>query len=231
MSLGAVSLIIGVLMTFQLRANNNLVGLPYDQGEQLTMEFNNLTKRNAALEADAADLERKIRQARAGQAGAVQAAESELRKTDLEAGFTAVAGPGVKVILNNVSSQAVDGTTVYIIRDSDLLKLVNELNAAGAEAVSVNGERILSTSEIRLAGSNIDVNLTPITPPYEVLAIGDSARLAEGLQTPGGILAFLQDLGIGVTVKKETRVVVPGFKGHPDISYAREVQPSAGGRT
>jgi uncharacterized protein YlxW (UPF0749 family) len=214
-------------MTFQLRANSILVGLPYDQGEQLTMEFNNLTKQNASLEAEANDLENKIRLARAGQGGAVEAAESELKKTDLEAGLTTVAGPGVQITLNNVTAQAVNGTNVYIIRDEDLLKLINELDAAGAEAVSINGERIITTSEVRLAGSNIDVNLMPITPPYVVLAIGDADQLTASLQVPGGVLSFLQDLGISVTVKKEAKIVVPGFKGNPYLSYAREVQPSS----
>jgi len=231
LSLGAVSLIIGVLMTFQFRANNALMGLPYDQGEQLTLEFNSLTKQNASLEADAADLEKKIRQARAGQSGAVQAAQSELTKTDLEAGLAAVTGPGVRITLTNVTAQAVGGTSIYIIRDEDLLKLINELNAAGAEAISINGERIIATSEVRLAGSNIDVNLTPITPPYVVSAIGASDQLAGGLQIPGGVLAFLQDLGVSVSLDKDPKVVVPAFSGTPDVPYAQEVQPSAAGQT
>jgi len=230
LSLGAVSLIIGILVTFQLRANNTVTGLPYEQGEQLSLEFNNLTKENAALEADASDLAGKIRQARAGQAGAVQAAESELKKTDLEAGFTAVTGPGVRIVLNDVSARGADGTTLYIIQDQDLLNLINELNAAGAEAISINGQRIITTSEVRLAGSNIDVNLTPITPPYVILAIGDSGRLADELQIPGGVLSFLKDLGISVTLDKEASVVVPAFAGSLDLSYAREVQSSAGGQ-
>lgn len=220
LSLGIVSLIIGVLVTFQFRANNQALGLAYGQGQQLTLEFNDLTKQNASLESDAADLEKKIKLAQAGRAGAVEAAESELAKTNLEAGFTNVTGPGVRITLSDISAQTANGTSIYIIRDTDLLTLINELNAAGAEAISINGERIISTSEVRLAGSNIDVNLTPITGPYVVTAIGDPNQLITGLQLPGGILAFLQDLGISVSLEKEASVILPGYKGQPDVSYA-----------
>jgi len=223
LSLGAVSLILGVLLTFQLRATSVVAGLPYDQTEQLTLEFNNLTKQNAGLEALAANLQKQVDEAQAGKYGALRAAEAELKGDDLAAGFTAVTGPGVKITLNNVTAGTSADTSVYVIRDEDLLKLVNELDAAGAEAVSINGQRIIATSEIRLAGSNIDVNLQPIAPPFVVLAIGNSDRLAQNLAMAGGVLSFLQDLGISVSVEEESRVVVPGYQGRPDLSHAQPV--------
>jgi len=227
-SLGAVSLILGVLLTFQLRTTSVVAGLPYDESEQLTLEYNNLTKENAGLEAEAAALQKQIDTAQAGKYGALQAAESELKEDDLAAGFTAVTGPGVQITLNNVTAGTSANAPVYVNRDEDLLNLVNELFASGAEAVSINGQRIIATSEIRLAGANIDVNLQPIAPPFVVSAIGNTKLMVQDLNLPGGVLSFLQDLGISVSVKEESKMVVPGYTGHPDLSYAHPVTHSGG---
>lgn len=86
-----------------------------------------------------------------------------------------VTGPGLRIELTPVASDGGSGD----ITDSDLQTVVNALWFAGAEAVSVNGQRIGTLSSIRTAGSAVTVNYVSITPPYEVLAIGDEDALRE----------------------------------------------------
>ena len=90
------------------------------------------------------------------------------------AGLTDVEGPGVSVILNDSKAENTTGDEAdYLIHDSDLLSVINELRDAGAQAISFNGERILATSEVRCAGSVVMVNGKRFAAPFIIYAIGD----------------------------------------------------------
>lgn len=87
-----------------------------------------------------------------------------------------VEGPGVRIVVDDAEdASTIEGGTVL---DRDLQVLVNGLWQAGAEALSINGQRLGPTSAIRVAGQAITVNYRPLTPPYTVSAIGDPATLA-----------------------------------------------------
>lgn len=116
----------------------------------------------------------------------VEAVEARLGRLQVTTGFVPVRGEGVRVGLDDAGSGSSDGR----VRDSDLALLVNALWSAGAEAVSVNGQRLTAMSSIRQSGQAIEVNSVGIAPPYTVLAIGDSGSLqAEFYNTSSG-LAF-----------------------------------------
>lgn len=91
-----------------------------------------------------------------------------------KAGYSAVHGEGVKVIVDDATDASSERNRVL---DTDLQKLCNGLWAAGAEAISVNGHRLTNLTAIRHAGTAITVNYIPIDAPYTVLAIGDKRRL------------------------------------------------------
>ena len=93
------------------------------------------------------ELELYREQAASGEAGS-QALKAELEQLEITAGLTDVEGPGVTIILEDSSQANVTGNEAdYLIHDNDLLSVINELRSAGAEAISLNGERILATSE------------------------------------------------------------------------------------
>ena len=95
------------------------------------------------------ELELYREQAASGEAGS-QALKAELEQLEITAGLTDVEGPGVTIILEDSSQANVTGNEAdYLIHDNDLLSVINELRSAGAEAISLNGERILATSEVR----------------------------------------------------------------------------------
>ena len=108
------------------------------------------------------------------------------------AGLSEVTGPGVVLTLK---PKQVGGSVLYSVRDEDLLLLVNELNAAGAEAVSINGERMTAISEIRAAGPYISINTRSTSMPYTVQAIGDMNTLKAAMELYGGVLYNLSELG------------------------------------
>jgi uncharacterized protein YlxW (UPF0749 family) len=122
-----------------------------------------------------------------------QRALDEVAAAEQGAAAVPVTGPGLLVTLANAESEADDdpvggGTEEDAsgkVRDGDLQLVVNALWAAGAEAISINGQRLGATTAIRFAGEAVLVDFRPVTNPYEIRAIGDPDTLsAEFLDSP-----------------------------------------------
>lgn len=117
---------------------------------------------------------------------AVALLENEVNEAKMLLGKTDVTGEGVIItIKNNIKYNEEESS---IIRTADLLKLVNELRLAGAEAISINGERIIAKSDIFDVGDFIKINGTRTTSPYRIKAIGDKKYLESALNIKGGFI-------------------------------------------
>jgi uncharacterized protein YlxW (UPF0749 family) len=160
------------------------------------------------------------------------------RLADAEVGAAAVpvSGPGLLVTLANAAPEADDdpvgGTTEEDprgrVRDGDLQLVVNALWAAGAEAVSINDQRLGTTSAIRFAGEAVLVDFRPVTNPYEVRAIGDPDTLsARFLGNPevGDLAVISQSFGLRFDFAKEDELTLPAASTL-ELRYAA---PAAGG--
>lgn len=127
---------------------------------------------------------------------------STVTKTDcalaLQSATVAVSGPGITVTLTDRSGP---GKGSGAVRDQDLAMVVNALWAAGAEAISINDQRIGPSTYVRTAGAVILVNITPVSSPYDVTAIGDSNALSIALVrgNTGDYLSAVQSM-TGMTV-------------------------------
>ncbi|MFH8444678.1 DUF881 domain-containing protein [Streptomyces sp. NPDC018026] len=107
-------------------------------------------------------------------------------------GAVEVHGPGVKLVVNDAKDVGTGadgqprGTSGFSdtgrVRDRDMQRVVNGLWESGAEAISINGQRLTALSAIRAAGDAILVDNRPLVPPYTVLAVGDGERLSKGFQ-------------------------------------------------
>ena len=138
------------------------------------------------------------------------------------AGTTAVKGPGVIVSIEDskkIISNS-DNTNLYIIHDEDILKVINELRAAGAEAISLNDQRLISTSEIRCAGPTISVNNTRVAAPFVIKAIGNAK---DAIKMRGGVAETLSVWGIQVDIKKDNNIVIPAYKGATEFKYVTAI--------
>lgn len=113
-----------------------------------------------------------------------RAVQSRLTSLGVATGADAARGPGVRIRAND--GPPIAGGENEIL-DGDLQKLVNGLWMAGAEAISINGQRLTALSAIRQGGAVVTVNFRPISPPYNLEVIGDPDTLAARfLDTPGG---------------------------------------------
>lgn len=223
-SIITVSLILGLLISFQFRSSSSIAGgIPAERYQELTIEKKQVETDLTNLEEEVGDLTAKIEEARKGRTEAAGVLESELDKIKLYAGLTPVAGPGVEIVMkNNDASQG--GTGYYNIRDEDLLRVINDLHGAGAEAISINDQRIIATSEIRQAGNHINVNLIRLSPPYSIKAIGNPGTLKSSLEIKGGLVEFLAANGIIVEIQQSDNVQAPAYTGTQRFDYAKHVQ-------
>ena len=101
----------------------------------------------------------------------------------------------------------------YLVHAEDILSVINELNVGGAEAIEINGQRIVSTSSVRCAGSVVNVNGVKIAAPFVITAIGDPDILESALTMSGGVVDSLAPWGIEISIKKSDEVKVAGYNG------------------
>lgn len=223
-SISLVAVVLGLLLAVQFRVTNDFRYIPRERTQELARELRQLTSDNENLQKEIQDLNNKLKQVNTGRQEALQAVQSELDKARMAAGMVTVTGPGIEVILDNPEGPGeVLPSELFLIRDEDLLRVVNELRAAGAEALSINGHRIITTSEIRYAGSFININTNRVVPPYQVLAIGDPEALEKAMIIPGGVVDYLGgDLGIEIKVKKHDSLTVPAYSMKMNWEYAKQ---------
>jgi uncharacterized protein YlxW (UPF0749 family) len=170
---------------------------------------------------------------------------------ELLAAATPVQGPGVKLVVNDAkeASQSDTGgpresdgfSDTGRVRDHDMQRVVNGLWVSGAEAITVNGQRLTALSAIRAAGDAILVDNRPLAPPYTVLAIGDGKRLSTAFQSSadGRYLRVLQDdYGIRASVSVQDKLqlaaapslIVRYAKPDPDTADTAGSDSAANGK-
>lgn len=161
----------------------------------------------------------------------VDALRAQLKTSDQAAGapsappvqWAAMAGPGIEVQIADSAKPLGKGENpnIAIVHNEDLLKIVNELRASGAEAISVNDQRLVETSEITCAGPTILVNKSRLVPPFVIRAIGDAETMSAALHLRGGVVEYLQFYGIQVNISKKPDVQVPMYVGGASYQFAR----------
>jgi uncharacterized protein YlxW (UPF0749 family) len=184
------------------------------------------------LSAELEDLRGQVAEARDGAlaASAVgQQAIEDLEAAELAAGLDAVTGPGLLVTLADAEPDAdadpVGGTGddgSGDVRDGDLQLVVNALWAAGAEAVSINDQRLGPTTAIRFAGEAVLVDFRPVTNPYLISAIGDPDELrSRFLASPevNALAVISESYGLRFEFAQEDELSVPAG-GVPELRSA-----------
>ncbi|MBO8136631.1 MAG: DUF881 domain-containing protein [Desulfotomaculum sp.] len=216
--------VLGLLLALQFRTTTR--NMPHDRPQVLTQELKQLEEDYQMLMAEKDNLQTKLQEIKDGRDKTYEVLQDELKKLRYAAGLEPVTGPGIEVVMDNMpeNKRPEYDPKLFSITYLDILRLVNELRVAGAEAISINGQRLVATSEIRNAGNFIDVNLTRLTAPYIIKAIGDPEKLASSLKIKGGLVDTLEEWSISVTVTQKDEITVPAYAGPLELNYARPLQ-------
>lgn len=185
----------------------------------LLADIDRAQERQSLLEASVTELADQLRagQAAAGAAGPL----AQVTQLENESQLTPVTGPGLRILLNQPSSDG--GQDGAVILDRDLQLLVNDLWAAGAEAIAIGGIRLNTRSAIRQAGGAILVDNQPVFWPLSVEAVGDpSAMQVKLISSPsyGRFSSFAQLYDIEFDVSAQQDLNLPGGTA-PDLLHAQ----------
>ncbi len=146
------------------------------------------------------------------------------------AGLTPVSGAGLVVTLDDApadrSPESVDDNTL-VVHQQDIQAFVNALWRGGAVAVSLQGQRLVSTTAVKCVGNTVVIEQVPYAPPYVIEAVGDDAALLRALDGSPGVSLFRDDArtyGLELLVDRSERVDVAPYKGRPALDHAQAVQ-------
>lgn len=140
--------------------------------------------------------------------------QEKIKKYEIILGLTKVQGEGVTITVadNNGqkdnSSFASINNSNYLVHDGNLVAIINELKIAGAEAISINGKRIVNSTSINCAGNVIQINGEKVGSPFVINAIGDKDLLYGELTKNGGTLYKLKKYGVLTSIKKEDSIEI-----------------------
>ncbi len=180
---------------------------------ELTATLKKVQEENEALQAHLKEKEETIENYETGlnYGAAMESLQKEIEQLRIFAGVTEVQGAGILVTMNDSSTKNGGDSNAYLVHAEDILSVINELNVGGAEAISINGQRIVGESSVSCAGSIVMVNGERIAAPFEFKAIGDGDILQSALKFPGGVVDNLAPWGIEIIIHKEANVVIPPY--------------------
>ena len=218
LTVAAVFMVFGFMITNQYR-------ITLSQRTVRSERVEDLTERLKAQETQNKKLQKEIDEFKKDAANRIS--DSELKHLHLLAGTTAVHGKGIEISLDDskIPVKAGENPNLYILHDEDLLRVINELRAAGAEAISMNDQRIVATTEVRCAGPTVSINNVRVAAPYSLKAIGDPKTLSSSLRLKGGVVDTFQFWGIQVKIDEKDDVKIPALKVRQALEFVKVEVP------
>ncbi|NEA33285.1 DUF881 domain-containing protein [Streptomyces sp. SID13031] len=197
--------------------NTTLAGLVEEQSRRSA----SLTRQHAALSQD-------IEKLQAQQGSIEPKLANQLKDLSDQVGTTPVTGPGLTVTLKDAPSEVVkDNPDVdadwLVIHQQDIQAVVNALWVGGADAISIQNHRVISTTGIKCVGNSVVLHGVPYLPPYKITAIGDRKKLQQALDD-SKYIENLQDyvvrFQLGYEVKNEGSIGMPAYEGTLELQSA-----------
>lgn len=181
--------------------------------------------RNAELRAETDALRAEVAELTEQRSGAAEP-DVNLAAAEFDAGLVPVVGPGVRVILtdapNDVRPAGVDDDAL-VVHQQDIQAVVNALWAGGAEAMTIQGQRVIATTGIKCVGNTVVLHGIPYAPPYVIEAIGDQDALENSLNSSEAIRIYRQYVdayGLGYVQTRAGQLDLPGFSGPMGVARA-----------
>jgi len=219
-SMTVVCLLLGVALVVQFRTQGNIVNkiLVDSSTEQATI-INGLVESNAALRKEIDTLDAQLSQYQGGQAeGNIQSLAADLNRIKAVNGLIEVSGPGIELTLGGP------------LAPEEIQDVINELRNAGAEAIVLNGQRVVVNTVVSLDRNGLTLGGQPLVPPYRFVAIGDPETLAPAVDRKGGLVPALlaNHPGLRMELQKRDKLVAPILEKRMEFRYAKPVTGQGG---
>lgn len=222
-SIALVCIILGIMLAVQYKTTSHYkASLVVQRSEDLARMLDTAIKEKDALNDKVDSLTAQLDNMRKNDQ-ALADLQTELNNASMNAGLVSLEGPGLIITVNDRPNnlQSSNNPNEDIIHEADLLMLINEIKSSGAEAISLNDERITAMSEVRCAGPLIIVNQNRIGTPFIIKAIGNPELLESGMNLGGGIYRQLKFQGFQISMEKAELIQIPANNQQPKFVFAK----------
>jgi len=191
---------------------------------QESRDYAGLEQRRKRLERDVAALTEQVDSKRVVQA------KAKVGALEPAAGFTEVRGPGVTVTLSDAPADVINSSTqddkLLVVHQQDIQAVVNAMWSGGAQAITIQGQRVISTTGIKCQGNAVQLQGLPYSQPYVISAVGPVDELTNALLHDDYLEIYredaaLPDVSVGWDLQTETQLVAPAYSGLSDLTYAK----------
>ena len=207
----AMVALLGLLLGIQFRVDRGVTAVGPEQLGDMAVQLLRAERQDQQLASQLVAAKAQIVKSDQGNER-YHAIVEQLDQARAQAGLTSLAGKGIVVELTEPPAGP-GGNGIFAIHDTDVLMILNELRAAGAYALSINGQRVVATTEVRQAGNIFSINNTPAAPPFTIDALGDPTTLRQALLLRAGVADTLEAVGIGVRLKTSDNLSLPAYQG------------------
>ncbi len=221
--LGVLSMVVVFTLSVQFQTIRDTTGgelLSTQRSQAMAVELSNLQEERDQLTKELTDLENRLQeyeQTDADENLIIQNLRRDLQRYQLLSGHVSGQGPGIVITIDNQEEEG-----EFLLYNYDiLLSLVNNLNAAGAEAIEINGERYTALTEIYYGSNAIHVNERPIQPPFKIKAIGNGDTLEAALNIRYGVIWEIRQFSsIDVEITKEDNLFIERVQSIREFDHA-----------
>lgn len=210
------ALVTVMMMQFKIVNETDITSIENMQEAELKTELANWKSKYDDINAKYEDTKSKIEEYKNDEQSSNESSkllDDELNQTNKILGLTDVQGEGIVLTLQS-------GKDLTPINADDLLTIVNSLKFAGGEAISINDQRIVSSTDITYINNQfVKVNGQRILEPYVIKAIGNQSYLESALKGNGGWAEELQAIGHTVTIEKDDKLTINKYNGEIETKY------------
>lgn len=227
-----VCMLLGIILAIQFKTVKKTFGegeyVPTQRSEELIVELKKLKDEKQILTNELNSLETRVNQYEKGEADKntyVENLYKDLQKYRMLAGYEAVQGEGIIIVIEDPKGETEywDGTSTVVQNYDWLIRIISKLNASGAEAISINGQRYTSYTEIEAAGNHLVINGTSSTTPIEIKAIGNAYNLENALLMKGDVVWEMGYYDIIVKIEQYPKIDIVKYSKIQEFRYATPV--------
>ena len=152
--------------------------------------------------------------------------EKEKNLYGMYSGAMDLKGPGVIITIDDGVRPLFEGENInnILVHDADILIVINDLKKNGAEAISVNGERMVETSSVICSGYTVEINGVRYARPFTIRAIGDGNRMSSSLIGSEGYGTSLKNWGVLFKIELSDEVFIPAYTREKIYKYTEKVK-------
>jgi uncharacterized protein YlxW (UPF0749 family) len=212
-TLTLVCLLLGIVLVVQFRTQGNIVkSILVDSSTEQASILNGLVESNAALRKEIETLDQQLTQYRSGSDESnIQTLVNDLNRIKMANGLIEVSGPGIELVMGGP------------LAPEELQDVINELRNAGAEAIVLNGQRVVVNSVVTLDRNGASLGGVSLLPPYRFVAIGDPETLARAVDRKGGLVPAMlaNHPGLQMDLQQRSNLVAPTYDRKMQFRYAK----------